>query len=349
MPLCISNPPIPRKNSSHCTPPTPTHTPLLSQRITHSPSSVGAHPTPKTPNDKDLAHTPSQVLLKHWSHAPAHTVAQCTPRYGPSYGEVQITVPPPVEFFTTVQITNICQSQKYTYLLEPTAPPWSHHQHVVNPKPATDKVKLLDPIISIPSNTSLSFASSLNMDALITSFQKHMVKAPPYSSYPVVNLLVSYASDSFPALVGPPWYLTSIVSTIHKGPHTSILTSEATIFVRNEVQEMVQRSFSIVLYVDDALTYFGTHLRNSRLASMDQTNHKPRLVCNFSAVPDSTTPSINASTNSSTNPYTIQFGVFLPNLLYKIWEASLIDGPLYLSKWDIADAFHRCNICPVDI
>ena len=94
MPLCISNPPIPRKNSSHCTPPTPTHTPLLSQRITHSPSSVGAHPTPKTPNDKDLAHTPSQVLLKHWSHAPAHTVAQCTPRYGPSYGEVQITVPP---------------------------------------------------------------------------------------------------------------------------------------------------------------------------------------------------------------------------------------------------------------
>jgi hypothetical protein len=129
----------------------------------------------------------------------------------------------------------------------------------------------MDPIISIPSNTSLSFASSLNMDALITSFQKHMVKAPPYSSYPVVNLLVSYASDSFPALVGPPWYLTSIVSTIHKVPHTSILTSDAIIFVRNEVQEMVQRSFSIVPSVDDALTYFGTHLRNSRLASMDQT------------------------------------------------------------------------------
>ena len=187
------------------------------------------------------------------------------------------------------------------------------------------------------------------MDTLIASFQKHMVKAPLYGSYPAANIMVSYASDSFPGLVGPPWYLTSIVSAIHKGPHTLILTSEATTCVCNELQERVQRSFSIILSVDDALIYFGTRLCNSRLASVDQTNRKPRLVYNFSAVPDSTIPSINAYTDSSTNPYIIQFGACLPNLLHQIWEINLIDGPLYLSKWEIYDAFHRCNLCPADI
>ena len=33
----------------------------------------------------------------------------------------------------------------------------------------------------------------------------------------------------------------------------------------------------------------------------------------------------------------------------KIWEADRIDGPVYLSKWDISDNFHRYNLRPVDV
>ena len=190
-------------NGSHCTPPTPMPTPPLTQRITPSPLlRWGSSHTQKPKWQRPCPHA-VPVLLKYWSPAPVYTVAHGTPRLGPSYGEAQITAPP-VVFPTMVQITNICQSQKYTCSPHPTAPPWSPHQYAINPKPATDRAKLLDPLISISSNTSLSFASSLSMDALIASFQKHMVKAPPYGSYPTANLMVSYASDSLPALVGPP-------------------------------------------------------------------------------------------------------------------------------------------------
>ena len=200
-----------------------------------------------------------------------------------------------------VQITNIYQSQKYMCPLDPTAPPWLPHQHGINPKLATDKTKILDPLVSISSNTSLSFTTFSDMDAPIASFRKHMAKAPLYGSHHTANLLAYYASCGFLALVWLPWNLTSIVSVIYKGPHTSIITSNDTTFVCKELQQRVQRGFIIMLSVDDALAYFGTRLCISRIASVDQTNYKPWLIYNSSAAPDSTTPSINASTESSTN------------------------------------------------
>ena len=142
-----------------------------------------------------------------------------------------------------------------------------------------------------------------------------MVKYPPYSSHPTANLLVSYALDGFLALVGPPWPFTSIKLTISKGPHTSTLKPEATTFVCKELQERVQYGFSIIISVDDAIAYFGTHLRISCLTSVDQTNCKPRLMYISSVAPDSNTSSMNTSTDSSTNPQSIQFGACLPRLL----------------------------------
>ena len=205
----------------------------------------------------------------------------------------------------------------YMGSLTPTAPPWSPQQHGINIKSATDIPSKKDPLVCIASKTSLSFATSLNMDALIASFQQPMVKAQPYGSHPAAHLLVSYTSDGFPASAGLHWPLSSIRSAISKGPHTSTLKPEATTFVCTELQEQVQWGFSIIISVDDALAYFGTRLCISRLASMDQSNRKPRLICNSFAAPDSNTPSVDASTESSTNPHAIQFEACLPCLLQK--------------------------------
>ena len=45
----------------------------------------------------------------------------------------------------------------------------------------------------------------------------------------------------------------------------------------------------------------------------------------------------------------MQFGPCLPHFLKDIWEADPDDGPVFLSKWDISDAFHRCILRPFDI
>ena len=39
----------------------------------------------------------------------------------------------------------------------------------------------------------------------------------------------------------------------------------------------------------------------------------------------------------------------LPRFLQKIWEADPSDGLVWLSKWDIFNASHRCLMCPADI
>ena len=45
----------------------------------------------------------------------------------------------------------------------------------------------------------------------------------------------------------------------------------------------------------------------------------------------------------------MKFGACLPRFLPKIWEADPSDGPVWLSKWDISDAFHRYLLQLVDI
>ena len=67
-----------------------------------------------------------------------------------------------------------------------------------------------------------------------------------------------------------------------------------------------------------ALAYFGTRLKISRLASVDQVNRKPRLICNSSSAPDTTTSSVNDTTDMSANPHAIQFGGCLARILQKI-------------------------------
>ena len=45
----------------------------------------------------------------------------------------------------------------------------------------------------------------------------------------------------------------------------------------------------------------------------------------------------------------MQFGPCLPRILQQIWEVDPKDGPVYLSKWDISDDFHRCVLIPANV
>ena len=109
--------------------------------------------------------------------------------------------------------------------------------------------------------------------------------------------------------------MSSILAAIATGPHSSTLKPEVTSFCRLDLLERVRRGFSIFLTLDDTLAHFGDILRISRLASIDQTNRKPRLICDSSVEPDSVTPAVNASTEMSDNPGAIQFGSYLARIL----------------------------------
>ena len=95
----------------------------------------------------------------------------------------------------------------------------------------------------------------------------------------------------------------------------------------------------------DAILIFGTAICIFCLASVDQINHKPRLICNFIEEPNDITPLVSASTDKAPAPKVIQFVPCLAHILQKIWESDPVDVPVWISKWDISDAFHRCNLC----
>ena len=111
----------------------------------------------------------------------------------------------------------------------------------------------------------------------------------------------------------------------------------------------MQWVFSFILPVDMALFVFGDRIRISRLASMDQVNRNPHLIYNSSAALDDVTPAVNASTDKYTSPNAMQFWARLPQFLQKIWEADPSGGSVWLSKWYISDAFHRCLLRQADI
>ena len=162
-------------------------------------------------------------------------------------------------------------------------------------------------------------------------------------------MLSDYASQGFPASVGTPWSMRTIRAAILQGPHVSTRTPEATAFCREELVERVSHGFSILLEEEDAIRIFGTRLRISRLASVPQKNQRNRLICDSTAPPpggDSLLPPqhrhkfpdllptqpVNASTDTSSAPPSMQFGAYLPRLLQDIWEANPADGPVLLSK-----------------
>ena len=145
-----------------------------------------------------------------------------------------------------------------------------------------------------------------------------------------------------PAEVGAPWPLATLREAIATGPQASTLKPTATSFCRGELLEQAERGVSIILPAGAALDIFGDCICISRIASVDQDNRNPRLICNSTASPNGITPSVNASTDKGSALRAIKFGACLPRFLQKICEADPAEGTVWLSKWDISAAFHPC-------
>ena len=230
--------------------------------------------------------------------------------------------------------------------LSPIARPYLLPPQVSDLNPGVPQAVSDNPLYTEALIASAALKTSPSVDAFIKSRQHKTFQAPLPGSHPAAALLQSYATDGFPAEVGAAWPMASILAAVAAGPHTSTMKPAATTFCRTDLLDRVRRGFSIILTLDDALAYFGTRLRISRLASVDQPNRKPRLICDSSAAPDDSTPSVNASTIQTSNPNAIQFGSCLARLVQKIWEADPEEGPVLLSKWDVSDAFPRCPLRP---
>ena len=65
------------------------------------------------------------------------------------------------------------------------------------------------------------------------------------------------------------------------------------------------------------MVLFGTSICISHLASADQINRKPRLICNSSEDPDNVTPSVSVFIDKALAPKAMQFGVCLFRLFLK--------------------------------
>ena len=97
------------------------------------------------------------------------------------------------------------------------------------------------------------------------------------------------------------------------------------------------------------LCLFGTLLHISRLALVDQQTCKPRLIFNSREEPDSITPAVKTSSDKSYATKAMKFGPCLEQLLHIVWEADSKEFPVWISKWYISDAFHRCKLRPEDV
>lgn len=134
--------------------------------------------------------------------------------------------------------------------LNPRAKPWG----TSSPKVSTIPVSLLampspqlphvDPLVSAATSMCKQFTSSSEVDGIVRLIQQPMVRAPTSTFHPAAELLASYSTNGFPALVGEKWPMTSILSAIKTGPHTSTLSREAVHFVRGELLDRTKRGFS---------------------------------------------------------------------------------------------------------
>ena len=67
------------------------------------------------------------------------------------------------------------------------------------------------------------------------------------------------------------------------------------------------------------------------------------------AQPESDTPSVNETTNRDSAPEFLQFCWAFPRILQAVWEADPVQGPVWVSKLDITDAYHRGTVKPAQV
>ena len=167
--------------------------------------------------------------------------------------------------------------------------------------------------------------------------------------HPAAALLRTYVEEGIPSHMGPPWSPQALETAISKGPHTSACTPEMTSFIRGDMQQRIKYGFSILLLAADVVQVFGERLKMSRIAAVPQAHLRLRLILNLSAQPDSDTPSVNDTTDREVVPESLQFGRAFPRILQAVWEEDSDQVPVWVSKLDVTDAYHRGTVKPEQV
>ena len=94
---------------------------------------------------------------------------------------------------------------------------------------------------------------------------------------------------------------------------------------------------------------FGERLKLSHITAVPQTHFRPHLIINLLAQPDKSMPSVNNTTDREIAPESIQFWRALPRILQVIWEEDPAKCPVWVSKIDVMDTYHRGTLQPSQV
>ena len=115
------------------------------------------------------------------------------------------------------------------------------------------------------------------------------------------------------------------------------------------MQLRIKDGFSILIPASDTIILFGEKLKLSCIATVTQAHRCPRLILNLSDQLDANTPGVNNSTDRKVAPDSLQFGRAFPHILQEVWDTDLVQDPIWVSKLDITDAYHRGTVKPLQV
>jgi hypothetical protein len=107
-------------------------------------------------------------------------------------------------------------------------------------------------------------------------------------------------------------------------------------FVRDEFADFVRKKYWVVLPA--SLLRHAEGLKLSPLGVVPQHERRPRLICDY------TFYEVNQETVPTAPPEAMQFGHTLRRILGQLASANPAFGPVYMGKYDLADAFYRLQL-----
>jgi hypothetical protein len=136
-----------------------------------------------------------------------------------------------------------------------------------------------------------------------------------------------------------PWSLAKKLRALNRGPHTSAI--DHVDFLRDEFVNMTDKGQWIML--PSRLLLDKANLRISPLGVVPQRDRRPRTISDYSFF------LVNEDTVDLSPAESMQFGRTLWMTLNAIARTNPDQGPVYLSKVDIADGFYRIWVRSADV
>ena len=179
-----------------------------------------------------------------------------------------------------------------------------------------------------------AFQTAPSWNAFINS-----MRGPPdiasgiqHLNHPAKELLHRLQRSGVPVLQrSPPWTQEQKHAAMQRGSHPS--ANSHTDFLRDEMADMVQQRFWIVLPYD--LLQHIPALKLSPLGVIPQRDRRHRVIVDF------TFSNVNQNTVTVAPYEAMQFGRAFDRLLHRIYHANRRFGPVFMIKVDLSDGFYR--------